>query len=106
MPRPSPSGSEVKLAQNAKPEPVLELAAIELLLEGEELVEGDELAGTLELELAGAIDDAELATTTGGVVLLLPPPPPQLTKKTDTTQKLNSLNGCIIFSLIVLIGLN
>jgi hypothetical protein len=65
VPIPSPSGSDVKFAQNAKPEAVLELddKLLELLVLDDE----DEL-----------VDVTELTTVTGGV-LLLPPPPPHPT---------------------------
>ena len=82
---PSPSGSEVKFAQNAKPEPALELDDEEL--EEDELEEDDEL-GTTELEDT---------TVTGGVVLLPPPPPPQPINKTDVAQKPNRRNKYITF---------
>jgi len=84
-PTPSPSGSDVKFAQNAKVAVVLELDDST----EDELDEEDELD-----------NEDELATVTGGVELLPPPPPPpQPIKSTDVAQKPNSRNRRIIFSL-------
>lgn len=85
---PSPSGSEVKFAQNAKPEPVLELDDEELDDETLELLELDE--DELDEEVAAT----ELVTTGG--VLPPPPPPPQPARKIEDRQNaINSLDSCM-----------
>jgi hypothetical protein len=75
---PSPSGSELKLTQNAKPEVVLELVDDTILLT--ELFD-DELDASTEL------DSAELAAEVAGVGLLPPPPPPPHPTKHPTNKK-------------------
>jgi hypothetical protein len=74
---PSPSGSDVKLTQNAKPDAVLELEELATEELDEDTLDEDELDEDELDEVVGA----ELTTVMGGVVVLPPPPPPHAVKQ-------------------------